>query len=276
MNNCPKCGAQLTPGDDFCKMCGTKIGGNQGTAPVNNGYNPGVVNPPQANYFPPQKQANPNIKYICITVAVIVLVLGGIFITNKLLANKTDNPDNPGNNNNIVNPTPSPDVANVTKMRYGDFTLSVPNNIKIEEVNGNLVLYVEGDWSVKFAIYQNPYSVYKANMATLKTQLIQSGYTDVKDFEVKTISEREVLFTTAVNTGYLDHIGIMQVANRFSGIFEAFNDASPATPNMKMLDSIVGVIKTIEYDPSTKNLEGEDILNTPIVINGDELTEEGE
>ena len=31
MNNCPKCGSNINPGEDFCKMCGTKI-----TTPQNN------------------------------------------------------------------------------------------------------------------------------------------------------------------------------------------------------------------------------------------------
>ena len=277
MNNCPKCGAQLTAGDDFCKMCGTRIGGNM---PVNNGYNPGVVTPPQANYFPPQKQANPNMKYICITIAVVALVIGGIFITNKMFSSKpgTQNPPSTtGNGKNGGGNGGSTEVATSgSKMRYGDFTLVVPDNISVEEGNDSLVIYDEGNWSAMFSINPVVYTRFKNNQSSLKTQLMQSGYTDIKDFEIKNINEKEVLYTTAIVKGYLDQIGFVQVANRFTAIFEAFNDADPTVLNTKMLDSIVAVLKTIEYDPSTRNLEGNDILSNHLVINTDEFTEEDE
>lgn len=40
MNNCPNCGANLNPNEDFCRVCGTKV-----SLPQNNFYN--NVQPPQ-------------------------------------------------------------------------------------------------------------------------------------------------------------------------------------------------------------------------------------
>ena len=278
--NCKKCGAVLTPEDQFCKNCGETVNSqtnNVGTqqpveTPNNNFGQPAGMGQPVNNAQPsynnmnnnghgwqnynnapmynnqPMNKPSGNGKYIAIGLAIIVGIFAIIFIVG-MVTSKDDNNSltSGGSNNTNVTQTSKTNY----KVNFKGFTFEIPDNLVYEEDDGTLLIGDEaGTWATILELEQGSFTQLQANKGQLQSMMQQSGYIASAATE-KTLGGVNFITLEITKSGQ-KAIAALAKANSmyFIGV-TALNQDNDY--DYKLLETIAPIIKSAQYTGSTTN-----------------------
>ena len=278
--NCKKCGAQLTPEDQFCKNCGETVNSqinNMGTqqsveTPNNNlGQQVGMgqpINNPQPSYNnmnnggqgwrnyndapmynnQPMNKPSGNGKYIAIGLAIVVGIIAIVFIVG-MVTSKDDKDSLTSGGSTNTNVT-QPSKTNY-KVNFKGFTFEIPDNLVYEEDNGTLLIgNEEGTWATVLELEQGSFSQLQANKSQLQSLMQQNGY-------VASVANEKTLggvnfITLEITMSGQKAIAALAKANSmyFVGV-TAMNQDNEY--DYKLLETIAPIIKSAQYTGNTTN-----------------------
>ncbi len=273
--NCKKCGAPLGETDQFCKNCGATVNvtendNNQqivveslGQQPMNNqqvNYNSQPLN--GGNISP--TKSNNNLKYIIVGIVIVVVVFGLVAVLGLKMFNNNYTKNNGYSNNNSSNNTGITNTSSTSsyKVRFNDFTFSVPDNMIYQQNTNSLLIGDEANtWAAQLEIGEGNYSQLKANKGQMATILQQHGYNCTAATE-KTFGGVEFI-TMEMSTGGTNAIAAFARIN--SMYFTAITAMSQDNEfNYKILENIAPIISSAELTTVSNSISS----NTQLDMSG--------
>lgn len=288
--NCKSCGAPLVDGDQFCKNCGAPVD-NAGVQPNDTMNDVGgfgaqdtnmagidnintmnsmndqnmysgqpMYEQPMTNNMGsydqpsmPPKQSGGNTKFIIVAIVAIVAICATIFLAMTMnKSNSESSSDNSGGDTAVV---PANNGGGSEESTYsakiGDFTVKVPTDVLSENSGKKLVIGDSKTWAATIQVLPANFAALKANKSQLPSKLQSMGYTakNLKDDSYDGYN----MITVEVSNGTVTEILAYSQANA-SNVFglEVIEDSN--TPNYERLKTIVKILKTATYEPSSNSI----------------------
>ena len=265
--NCRKCGSELFEGDAFCPNCGEPVKAN-----IQAEKNIGGREEREQYYNNTQSKGINLVVLILIIVLVIALIGGIIFAIVKLTSKDTDNTNNVVNTN-TVSDTSNTTVSNVNypngqvgnnvsfyKVKYNNFTLSIPDNMQYYLNTDCLSIANEEEtWIAQLYITEGSFTNLKSRISSLQSYFIQEGFTVVKNTELKNINGQEVI-TTGLSkqqeNGLLSYHRLNSMYVGASIIYTKTNEL-----DYDVLNKISSIIASAKFEQESTNIKSNNKMN---------------
>ena len=275
--NCRKCGSELFEGDVFCPNCGEPVKAN-----VQAERNMGGREEREQDYNNTQSKGINLVVLILIIVLVIALIGGIIFAIVKLTSKDTDNTKNVVSTN-TVSETNNTIVSNVNypngqvennvsyyKVKYNNFTLSIPDNMEYYlGTDGLNIANEEETWVTQLSIIDGNFMNLKSKLSTLTNYYTQKGLTVVKGPELKNINGQE-LVTTEISYQQENMLVTFHRLNSMNmAISVIINQANGF--DYDVLEKISTIVASAKFEQESTNIKGNNKMNINMDIFKDVL-----
>lgn len=237
-----------------------------------------VLNQPNMSYQSPVQNTNLNFKnkkndntvlYIIIGVLVVVLIVVSVFFSlkfkkynNNETGNNTNNVNNnngSSNSNNNSNNNNSGETivpASSYKVKFSNFTFSIPDNM-IYEVETNALYISDQDetWVVQLYIGDGNFSQIKSNSSSLQSYFMQNGI-QAKPAEEKVINGNEYVTIELIEDD-INMVGAYAKlnSNKFAWLL-AYNQDNEI--DYSIIEKIAPILTSGVYENSSYNISGKD------------------